>query len=1460
MFSDSMMLGGGRKAAFSIAHSVRLDGVADYFTRTPSVAGNQKTWTFSCWVKRSRLSDGGVIFSSAISGTDAHWLYYRATDNVLYWQDYTGSNRLELLTENVFRDVSAWMHVLIALDTTQPSAPDRARIYVNGSRIVNFSTQTYPGHNVELLVNTPGRVMDVGACHYNGGTISNFFSGYVTQPIFIDGAALDPSHFGETDPITGSWRPKRPGALAANLPVYTMISRTAGTAIGNMTSGAGLAGLFDGNLSELNPSQPHYAEDLGWGGKAWGVGNERTVAYAIAYGSSNYGFYNSGYSVTLSLQGSDDGGSSWTTLGTTTFIDDGTSKPCRVDATMLAPYGRHRILIDAYSGATKASEFQFYEQTGLTAYGTNGFHLDFADATKLGHDISRGKLVAVTAPIGNMTANGGLAAAFDGVTDHAAPACATFAPGSGSTSPGWIGAHVGAGADITAVRVHASSNDGFVALVAGRVAVLELWGNNTDDTGTASKIADLGSVLDAVGLVVTKNGLSVDRDVYPYLWVKIYTSDTTMASKYAAEVQFVTGGDAPNTFNAVSLGATDVVSDTPTNNYATINTIGTAYSSNVFSNGNRTVSSNGYGVYPTIPVDETVVVYAEYTAGTMSGGVQVGVDKVSAAPVTGQYPGGTSTSYGYKQDGQKQTNAALSAYGSSWTSGDVISVLWDGPAGTLTYWKNGVSQGAAFSSIPAGAYWISVGTSAGSTYGGTWNFGQTAFVHTPPTGFKALCTANLPKPVIQAPAKHMDVVTYSGNADSSGGIWSPIVTDVTSAPGPISYIVGQNGDYLYVYQANNAYGTQAAFTVWKKNVDGTFTQTSSLSMPTGFSRGCVVLNTTQTGGSGFYGYISNGDAIGRVVTFTFSHTGGGSIVASDNIGYGTYPDGLLKLSNNLIAMNTGYSGGLHICFAIDANLAITKTNSVTGTLGINNGWASEMHKLSATSYLVAYKSSSTTNVGVVSCSGNTLTVTSIAQVFNYLTVDTKIIKLDDGRFWIHDSTNDYSAVINVVENTVNVVVSQFQQNVFGGLSFGMSWAYCDYNAWKKIGPDHWLIPVCHDSSGPNAQTMAILDLQINSATGTATALWQSPLTAPVSSRGTFWGAVYGDDVVASFSNDLYYYENAFSVGEWGPDSRTQVVSGLDFQPDLVWIKSRNGAADHAVYDSLRGARNRLETNNSDGEAGNDTGLTAFTGNGFSLGDLAQVNASGTDYVAWCWKAGGAPVANTVGSIPSTVSANPTAGFSIVTISGTGVNGTVGHGLGAAPKLIIGKRTNLSSSSWSVYHNVLGATKPLVLEKGAGETAYPNEQYWNNTEPTSSVFSIGSNIDANTSGGAYVFYCWAEIEGFSKFGGYTGNGSTDGPYLNLGFRARWVMFKRTDAANHWIVYDTARDTYNPASTVFEVNNNQAEAVGSQFIDVDAAGIKLRSAPQTTNASGGTYIFAAFAEYPFGGAKTTPAKAR
>ena len=320
----------------------------------------------------------------------------------------------------------------------------------------------------------------------------------------------------------------------------------------------------------------------------------------------------------------------------------------------------------------------------------------------------------------------------------------------------------------------------------------------------------------------------------------------------------------------------------------------------------------------------------------------------------------------------------------------------------------------------------------------------------------------------------------------------------------------------------------------------------------------------------------------------------------------------------------------------------------------------------------------------------------------------------------------------------------------------------------------------------------------------------------------------------------------FNTKLWtGTGSNGNAISGVGFAPDLVWVKNRSETFDNVLFDRVRGDNKHVESNNNSVEE-NEANTLAFGSDGYSVG-TNTLNKSGNNIVGWNWKANGTGSSNTDGSINTTyTSVNTTAGFSISTYTGTASAGTIGHGLGVAPKMIITKRISGGAEDWGIYHESIGATKYLKLNATDAEGS--SSGVWNNTAPTSSVFSVGSSSLTNGSG-TYVAYCFAEKKGYSKFGSYTGYCNANGTFVYTGFKPSWILIKTTDlAGNNWQMYDNKREGYNSQNDLLRANSNNAEGNGTDPIDILSNGFKMYNTAGSANQSGGTYIYMAFAAEP------------
>ena len=311
---------------------------------------------------------------------------------------------------------------------------------------------------------------------------------------------------------------------------------------------------------------------------------------------------------------------------------------------------------------------------------------------------------------------------------------------------------------------------------------------------------------------------------------------------------------------------------------------------------------------------------------------------------------------------------------------------------------------------------------------------------------------------------------------------------------------------------------------------------------------------------------------------------------------------------------------------------------------------------------------------------------------------------------------------------------------------------------------------------------------------------------------------------------------------------SNALTGVGFQPDWVWIKCRDDSHNHKVFDSVRGVHKRMRTDTDGAETTSSESLKTFDSDGFTLGTQTNVNQSSGTFASWNWKANGAGSANTDGTISSTVSANTTSGFSIVKWTGTGSSGTIGHGLGVAPKVVIVKRYS-ASADWVYYTSTIdGSMDYLYLNLTNAKVDSGNPV------PTSSVFQ-----KSDTNGETQIAYCFAEKTGYSKFGSYVGNNNTYGTFVYLGFKPAFIIVKPTSGVEHWTMYDNKRTGYNPTNYQLYPNLSSTEATLSE-LDIVSNGFKIRSQTGRLNSSGVTMIYMAIAEAPLVGNNNVPCTAR
>ena len=349
------------------------------------------------------------------------------------------------------------------------------------------------------------------------------------------------------------------------------------------------------------------------------------------------------------------------------------------------------------------------------------------------------------------------------------------------------------------------------------------------------------------------------------------------------------------------------------------------------------------------------------------------------------------------------------------------------------------------------------------------------------------------------------------------------------------------------------------------------------------------------------------------------------------------------------------------------------------------------------------------------------------------------------------------------------------------------------------------------------------------------------------------------DLPTDYFNTVLYTGNGTAIGSGG-----QAITGVGFAPDWTWIKERSSTSPHKLLDTIRGATKELESNGTNLEATTAESLASFDSDGFTVGNNGAVNQSSQTYASWNWLAGGSASSNTNGSITSSVSANTTAGFSIVSYTGNGSAGaTVGHGLGTTPAMVIQKRRSGSTASWVVWHKSIHDTssnnKVIFLNLTDASASGASDTIGG---VSSTLITTAGTGAVNPSGDTCIMYCFAEVQGYSKFGSYKGNGNADGTFVYTGFKPAWIMIKKSSGTENWSMYDTKRNVNGTTNTLPLNADNTSNEDGNtgKNMDILSNGVKMYTSNGELNGSGDTYIYMAFAESPFVSSKGIPTTAR
>ena len=1444
---------------YTLDNSLRFrESASAYLTRTPSSAGDRKTFTISYWHKKAK--NAGFLFEARNSSGGAFFAL-KTTGDTFNINDSQNSDHLNLTTTQVFRDVSSWYHIVVAIDTTQATSSDRAKLYVNGEQVTSFSVETYPAQNADMMVNsTIGHYIGCGV--NASGTPTAFIDAYLTEINFIDGQALDPTSFGETDAITGVWKPKEYTGTYGTNGFYLPTTAT------TQADGFNTV-LYTGNGASQSIGDVGFSPDFVWIKKRSGaenhglfdtvrgpnyffVSNASTGEYARGNSITTIdsdGFSLGDYSNTNVSGGTNvawcwDAGANQATTGISSVAYTGTGAARPVAGFGFSPdliIAKARsagspLLYDSVRGAgyylqPNSNGAEGNDITRLASYDSDGFSYgSFATGTNAsgteyiawGWDAGSGDPVSNTDGTITSTVKASDDTGFSIVTYTGTGTSDTVGHGL-TTTPNII---------IVKNRDTASNwsvNGNVGGLIYGTNKLIlqtdgalsadtnEVVSANTTTFGLSNSGATNGSGNDLVAYCFSEvsgisefgsysgtgsAGNSVTGLGFKPGFLMIKRTDTT------AEWIIVDSSRSPfNPANDIlgidALGESD---------YGTTNR-------NIdFDNDGFTIQSTAAGGTTALNASGGTYFYMAFK-GSYS-------DYVSPLNTDGDIDSRVkaNTTQGFSVVSYDGDGSASSTVGHGLSSSAEMIILKDREVtNNWRVWHKDLSANN----------WMYLNLTnaqaSAATDGGLRNVDATTFgfingttagveaVNTSGRGYLAYCWHSV--------SGYSDFGTYTGTGSSGN-----TVTDLGFQP---AFLMIKNRDSSanWMMYDNTRDPTNEA----GKRIYGDLTNAEQQVSPydveftaTGFTLNNTGVSINASGDT--YIYMAFADT--RDAQFNFDASGNKNNWTANNI-------------NSNASSETSYDIMTDVPTLTDENTAnyctlvpYTFRTSHGGPMTLSEGNLKAVPIASTAASVVASMSPS---------SGKfyweiTFPVVASASTGYGLCTTENVQSASTGAsgiYYVRSSGGTINSGGSTVASSVGVPAA-------GDI---MSIAY-DADANEAtfrlknvvLGTGAYSVPTTS-----NLLPFIYLSATTNAAYAN---FGQRPFKytppdgfLPLNTYNLPDATI--EDGSKHFDTVLYTGDGT-AIGSGGNE-----ISDLEFQPDFTWIKARNQTYSHELYDAVRGATNYWSSDQTDAEHTNSEGLASFDADGFTLGSFIGVNQSSQPYVAWNWKGANGTVSNTDGSITTTVSANPTAGISIFTYTGSGgASDTLGHGLGVAPEWVFVH--DLSTATFtSCYHIGTHPTVPAayLMRLNTTDARLSGSAYWNNTKPTSSLVTIGTSSAINDTNN-YVMYCFAPVEGFSAFGSYTGNGSSDGPFIYTGFRPAFIILKAVDRTGHWTMFDSARDTYNLVDHQLEPNYNSAEYTptvkGGDFL---SNGWKCISTQTEVNQSGYTYLYAAFAENPF-----------
>ena len=1382
-----------------------------HLTRTVSVASNRRTWTFSCWFRRAY--DGRFSLFSA--GTDSQTDNSFGIDfnNDYFWAyDYTSDFDWQLQTNAKFRDIAGWYHLVMIFDTPQATASNRVKYYINGTQITSFSTASYPSQNFQGRVNNNLK-------HTVGSYVnpSIYYDGNMAEVNFIDGQALDPSYFGYTDFQTGTWRPKK----------YTY---------GNYgTNGFYLP--FDG----LN----HIGKDMSGNGNDWTPNNLRgTVPLHMATGGLP--ILNTNKGGTIARPGVRPDPLASNIVLALPLSNRGSGIGVDVHH-LIKGSGSAKTLTNTGSIVSTGDYTNFYGRSGaadLADMNSDKIEISTSDDFNMGTgDFT---VECWIYPHNTNAVDASLFVTHDGSTYFAL----NFDPGNR------FNIYLNSGG---ATQLNASeglieyTKWNHIALVRnGNVVKLYVNGLSVESinhTGSVGFSAASTTICRIGGAGGSTSGALYMQDFRVYKGVAKYTDTFTCGSTDSAVIM-----DSPS-------GVPVTRKFKPT----------ISGSSGMRKNGRPMTLASSSDLY--LDGDFTIEFYIYLNSiGTDNG--------INPSPIT--FPDNSGR-------GQVYINASNRFYSLWWPSTDIVKT--PNNSAQIGKWQHvAVSRNGSTCRIFLDGELQQTASSSqafGNSYGGftIGGYDLEGSMRGRVDGHlsnlriikgTALYTSNFTVPTEPLTnVTNTKLLCYQSKTNVEALTVDPNTTGLNNKnwtrSGTFSWSIGADSNVTSrarLFDGNISSGSPGAPNGNPGNVRFTFD-----SPITGITK-CRLRTNTHNDQYQFRRVYYNG-ANGTNSIQTGSNTTAWHDVTS-NVGntlnwveWGSYggsdgdrgPYGLNGIEINDVLLTDKFRDDEGTGSEVSAdNFSPFENDNVNRAGSYPN------------INMLLHRKAGTVREGNLLLSGGNYTQQKATIVFGPGNITT-------GKyFWEIDNFDGtyalYSGITSNFDQGAGEIAGQANKTLMG-------------SHWHKLFDQTSGVSRTNEGSGV---TSFALDVDNRILRGyydtrlifTDTSIPDATTTqyAPVilSTNGSWMNGHFnfgqrpflltppeGYETLSSsnltpssITNPKKHFDCLIYSGNSGSSN---IVTGLQFQPDLVWIKTYSGSSspgsqNHYLVDSVRGATGsvtkKLYSNSNgaenSGQSDSNNGVKLLS-NGIELTTANDGTNSNNNYVAWCWKAGGTAVSNGDGNITSQVSVNTEAGFSIVSYTGNGSNGqTVGHGLSQAPQWIILKARD-ATQNWRVWHHSLASdgSKRLILD---GTNPSQDAAFLNDTAPTSTVFTLGNADDAwNANSAKFIAYCWHEVPGFSKFGIYRGDGQTAGKFVYTGFRPAFVLLKRsTDGSNYWEIRDNKRDPNNPANSRLFPNTTDSQSVG-EGIDFLNNGFKLRNNGTGSNENAKFYIYMAFAEQPF-----------